>query len=137
MLWPPMPHQRLTPAFLWQIMIKIPHLHSYSRVTGVQEGKLSLKKHFPFYGFYLKILRWFCHDLNPKSSNMSAIWNLPIKISFHNLYKKDLDLVFKVYSKSIPHFEFFICVTQIISRLYKTRSDFTNVIISLLKTNLF
>ena len=123
MLWPPMPHQRLTPAFLWQIMIKIPHLHSYSRVTGVQEGKLSLKKHFPFYGFYLKILRWFCHDLNPKSSNMSGIWNLPIKISFHNLYKKDLEgdcslnskeshravgHLYLKYSKLIPHFKFFI-----------------------------
>ena len=75
---PPMPHLRLTPAFLWQIMIKIPHLHSYSPVTGVQEGKLSLKKTFSFLWLLFKnievILSWpeseiFKHEWNLKSSD--------------------------------------------------------------------
>ena len=54
-------HSQMSPAaFLWQIMIKIPHLHSQLRPGHGQRGVISWKN-----SFYTEILRQiFWHDLD-------------------------------------------------------------------------
>ena len=75
-LWAPVPHPRLTPAFPWQIMIKIPHLHSKPQSQSAR-GEIIFKKTFSYIAFISNIeviLTWpeseiFKHEWNLKSSD--------------------------------------------------------------------
>ena len=66
-------HSQMSPAaFLWQIMIKIPHLHSQLRPGPGQRGIISWKN-----SFYTEILRqifWHDLDLAPTWAEYKIFW---------------------------------------------------------------